>query len=348
MGQKTDARIFRQGVNKKNWELKHIEKNNEESSLYLYKTLEIQKYLNRFFGLYKIKIHNCKIFYSDSSLQIFVSFYITTKTFYVIKKNVTKYSKEFSTEFHPTLSNEQKKNWKKKNWKKIKNESLQFKPLLSSMKKLKMKKFQKINRSKNASFNKLKKYWTMDLKGFQEILLKSLETYTKNKVNISVTLQNLNRYKQLSHVQIENLKQIFKQLRNFTKNSFFKEAINILLVSISKRKSAKVLAEFISDQFRLNQLRTDQMSISRKDNYFLGFLKQTVMLLIKSDTSCLTGVKIVIKGRFNRAPRARASSIHFGKFSLQSFNSRIDYHQSTAYTVNGTFGVKVWLCENDY
>ena len=85
----------------------------------------------------------------------------------------------------------------------------------------------------------------MDLKGFQEILLKSLETYTKNKVNISVTLQNLNRYKQLSHVQIENLKQIFKQLRNFTKNSFFKEAINILLVSISKRKSAKVLAEFI-------------------------------------------------------------------------------------------------------
>lgn len=188
----------------------------------------------------------------------------------------------------------------------------------------------------------------MDLKGFQEILLKSLETYTKNKVNISVTLQNLNRYKQLSHVQIENLKQIFKQLRNFTRNSFFKEAINILLVSISKRKSAKVLAEFISDQFRLNQLRTDQMSISRKDNYFLGFLKQTVMLLIKSDTSCLTGVKIVIKGRFNRAPRARASSIHFGKFSLQSFNSKIDYYQSTAYTVNGTFGVKVWLCENDY
>ena len=39
MGQKTDARIFRQGVNKKNWELKHIEKSNEESSLFLYKTL---------------------------------------------------------------------------------------------------------------------------------------------------------------------------------------------------------------------------------------------------------------------------------------------------------------------
>lgn len=299
MGQKTDARIFRQGINKKNWELKHIEKNNEESSLYLYKTLEIQKYLNRFFGLYKIKIHNCKIFYSDSSLQIFVSCYVTTKTFYVINKNGTKYSKKLLVPFQPPLSNKQTKNWKT-----IRKKSLQFKPL-SSNKKLKIKNLQKMKNKKNSPLNKFKPYLAMDLKGFQEILLKSLETYTKNKINISVTLHNLNRYKQLSHAQIENLKQIFKQLRNFVKNSFFKEAINILFVSISKRKSAKVLAEFISDQFRLNQLRTDQMTISRKDNYFLGFLKQTIMLLIKSDTSCLTGVKIVIKGRFNRAPRAK-------------------------------------------
>ena len=43
MAQKTDARIFRQNINKKNWQVKYNEKNNEESSFYLYKTLEIQK-----------------------------------------------------------------------------------------------------------------------------------------------------------------------------------------------------------------------------------------------------------------------------------------------------------------
>jgi len=113
-------------------------------------------------------------------------------------------------------------------------------------------------------------------------------------------------------------------------------------------ESAKLLAEFISDQFRLNQLRTDQRTVSRKDNYFLGFLKQTIMLFVKYDPACLAGVKIAIKGRFNRAPRARTAKIHFGKFSLQSFSSKVDYYQSTAYTSNGTFGVKVWLCENNY
>jgi len=283
MGQKTDARIFRKGVKKNNWEVKYIEKSNEDFSLYVCKTLEIQKYLNRFFGLYKIKIHSCKIFYSDSSLQIFISFYVTTKTMYVIKK--------------------------------------------------KLKKHCTITKSKS-------------IKGFYEILLESLAAYTENKANISVTMQNLNRCK--SHPQIKNLKTIFKQLRRFVRNPFFKEAINILFVNISKRKSAKLLASFISDQFRLNQLRTSQMTISRKDNYFLGFLKQAIMLLIKSERSCLKGIKIVIKGRFNKAPRAKTNSIFFGKFSLQSFDSKIDYYQSTAYTINGTFGIKVWLCENDF
>ena len=347
MGQKTDARIFRQGVGKKNWELKHIEKNNEESSLYLYKTLEIQKYITRFFGLYKMKIHNCKIFYSESSLQIFISFYVTKKTIYIINKTLTKYSKKLSTRTRRAFS--KKKNWKRRNLlKKVKMKKKFWFKSPSRKKKLEIKKIQKIRNIKSSSFNEFRLYKITNLKEFQEILLESLVKYTKNKMDISVTLQNLNCHNQLSQIEVESLKIIFRQMRKFVKNSFFKEAINIFFISILKRKSAKLLAEFISDQFRLNQLRTDQRTVSRKDNYFLGFLKQTIMLFVKYDPACLAGVKIAIKGRFNRAPRARTAKIHFGKFSLQSFSSKVDYYQSTAYTSNGTFGVKVWLCENNY
>lgn len=340
MGQKTDARIFRQGVHRKNWEFRHIAKNDEESSLFLYKTLEVQRYLNRFFGLYKMKIHNCKIFYSHGFLQVFVSFYITAKTIYIIRKNLTKYSKKLSTQIKRTSSN-------KKNWKYKKKKKSQFK-LPSQKIRLKIKKIQKVKSKEGLTYHKSNPWLALGLKGFQDILLESLLKYTKKKIDISVTLQNLNRHKQLSYNQLEGLKRIFKQLRKFVKNSFFKEAMNILFINILRRKSAKLLAEFISDQFRLNQLRTDQSTIPRKDNYFLGFIKQTLLLFIKCEASCLTGVKIAIKGRFNRAPRARTTKIHFGKFSLQSFSSKIDYYQSTAYTVNGTFGVKVWLCENDF
>jgi hypothetical protein len=172
-------------------------------------------------------------------------------------------------------------------------------------------------------------------------LLESLSLYTKKKIHIFLKLQNLNKFKQLSYNQIKNCKIVFKQLKKFIKNSFFKEAINILFISISKRKSSKLLAEFISYQFKLNQIKSDQIAISRKDNYFLGFLKQSIKLLINTEISRLTGAKITIKGRFNRAPRAKKIIMQFGKFSLQSINSKIDYFQSTAYTINGTFGIKV-------
>jgi len=288
--------------------------------------------------LYKIKVHNCKIFYSENTLQIFISFYLTTKTIYAINKHLTKYSKKSSAYFkrlqaHVKTSRKNKK--KKRNLPR----KTAFNSQITNLKKFQEEK--KVKNRVNILSGRLSKNQAINLREFQEILLESLTKYTKNKINISVTLQNLNSTKRLSQNQIKDFKVTFKQLRKFVKNSFFKEAINILFVTVTKRKSAKLLAEFISDQFRLNQLRSDQIAISRKDNYFLGFLKQSIKLLITSEISSLTGIKIVIKGRFNRAPRARNVILQFGKFSLQSFDSKIDYFQSTAYTINGTFGIKV-------
>lgn len=314
MAQKTDARIFRQGILNKSWNFKNNQKNIEDSSFYLYKTLEIQKYLNRFFKLYKIKIHNCKIFYTNNSLQVFISFYVSPNTVNIFKKRITKTSE------------------------KLKNYSEQ----LQLNKKIDWNKIQKIKKVR-----KLKNFYsTPNLIEFQEILLNSLAVYTNNKLNIFIKLQNLNVSNKLPNNQIQHLKIIFKQLKKYIKNNFFKEALNILFITISKRKSAKMFADFIAEQFKLNQLKTDQITISRKDNYFLSFLKQMLELLIKYELSCLKGIKIVIKGRFNKAPRAKTVNFHFGNFALQSFNSKIDYYQSTAYTTNGTFGIKVWLAEN--
>jgi hypothetical protein len=198
----------------------------------------------------------------------------------------------------------------------------------------------KINK-KNTFYYRSKAKQMIVLKKFEDILLESLALYTKKKVNILVKLQNLNNYKQLSYSQIKNCKTVFKQLKKFVRNSFFKEALNILFISISKRKSAKLLTEFISYQFKQNQIRNDRSTISRKDNYFVGFLKQSIQLLINAEVSRISGAKVVIKGRFNRAPRAKKVIMQFGKFSLQSINSKVDYHQSTAYTINGTFGIKI-------
>jgi len=380
MGQKVDARIFRQSLNKKNWEFKHIEKNNEESSLYLYKVLQIQKYLNRFFAIYKIKIHNCKIFYSKSTLQIFISFYVTQQAIAVINKKLSKHSKiltllhEFSffkkTKKRKRLYNKKSRKkkirkiigWfsKTKKQRELHKEKIRRKRMIKSLKELYNKKTKKkkknilkrlvkkrkiyiSRRYKKNLIHKLKNLqWTTE---FQDILIESLSMYTKNNVNILMTLQNLNFQKRLRYLQIKNFKIVLKQLKKFVKNKFFKEAINILFISFSKRKSAKLLADFLSNQFRLNQIKGNQTTLKKKDNYFLGFLKQALFLLLKSEIAYIKGIKIIIKGRFNKTPRTKTNVIQFGSFPLNSLKSKIDYYSSIAYTINGTFGVKVWLCE---
>lgn len=318
MGQKTNANLFRLGIKKKNWEYKHIEKTKEEASFYLYKNLEIQKYIERFFKLHKLNLHSVKINYSENLLHFFISYHIAIKTIYVLNK----------THSDQNITIKDDRGHKKNNFiykrmkilKKVKNA-------------LSYKKFQtkQISRSNN----------------FGETLLESLSIYTKRKVNISLTLQNLNvnLHSQLKKKKAENLKNIMLQLKKFVKNPFFKEAVNVLFVVVTKRKSAKLLSDFISNQIKLNQLRTDQSRMSKKDNYFIGFLKQALEVFVKSDVSNIKGIKLMISGRINGAARARSIILQFGNLPLQSFAAKIDYSQSTSFTSNGTFGVKVWICE---
>lgn len=239
MGQKVDARIFRLGICKKTWEQKYIEKKNEDSSLYLYKTLEIRKYLFRIFELYKIKVHNCKILYSDNSIQIFISFYVTEKTIYIIDKNLIKYQKKISTRLLRRTKKSIKKYRSKKkqkyikrhkskkkhiskNKQKCKKKRIYISKYISKIKNKKIKKYKKNKKNilryyskilcirkknkKNLFHFFLDKKQTILLKKFEDVLLGSLSLYTKEKTNIFIKLQNLNKYKQLSSSQIKDCK----------------------------------------------------------------------------------------------------------------------------------------------
>ena len=95
--------------------------------------------------------------------------------------------------------------------------------------------------------------------------------------------------------------------------------------------SAKLLAKFIIIQIR-NQ---------KRHNYFLLFLKRTVIAFNAIPTSKINGIKIIIKGRFNGAPRSRNRIIQSGQVPLQTISSNISYYNTKAFTVYGTFGIKV-------
>jgi len=301
MGQKVNAKIFRLGYNNNDWSSKYLEQNCDELSLYIYQDIEIKNYIDKFFKQHKLFVHFCRIQRSEAGLNIFISYYTSLKSLYLIN-----------------------------------NINLTQKILLSMTKKKK-----KINKRLWIIYILKKKIYIKNNfhtnNDFLEKLLQSLSIFTKKTLNINLILQNLNKglSLQLSHNQLKSLKRNILKLRTYFKSLFFKECINILIIVIKKKNSAKLLAEFLAFQF----------TVLKRHNYFLNFLKRALILMFNSTLSSINGIKVVLKGRLNGKPRAKNKILLLGKVPLNTLDAKINYSYSVGYSQYGTFGIKIWICE---
>src|SRR6056297_216425 len=82
MGQKTNPNILRIGKTKA-WKSKYIEKKSTESSTMIFRELEIQKFISQLFINTQLKIQNLKIYYSETSLHIYISYYNSIKPIFL-------------------------------------------------------------------------------------------------------------------------------------------------------------------------------------------------------------------------------------------------------------------------
>lgn len=170
---------------------------------------------------------------------------------------------------------------------------------------------------------------------FLEPLLESLSLFTNKKYNIFLSFQNLNRGMSLllSPMEKESLKKRTLALKRFSKEKFFKDSLSVILIVIKIKNSAKIFSQLIAQQFKF----------LKRHNFFLTFLRQIIKIFISSKMSKVKGIKICISGRFNGAPRAKSRLITIGDIPIQTINKQIDYHETTSYTKNGTFGIKLWV-----
>ena len=86
-----------------------------------------------------------------------------------------------------------------------------------------------------------------------------------------------------------------------------------------------------------------QLSLMKKHNYFITYLKKVLCHIIDSKIFNLKGVKILINGRVNGLPRSRSLSISAGTICNQTFSKHVDFFLCSSHTLNGTLGIKVWV-----
>lgn len=345
MGQKTNPSIFRLGKIKE-WKSNYIEKKTSESSIAIFRDLEIKKFIFLFFAKHNLKIQNCHIYYSENSLHIAISYYNAFNSLFRKKKLKARYKKLHSILFQKRILNIKKaiakkqfytpKAYKEKFLKSTRIKLFQNHYFLHQ-------KSQRLKTIKNLKFYIDKKnYETIDKHRanlFVSKFLKTLNFFTHKQHNIFLTLKQINNeitfLNLLSKKKKRKLKERLAKFRRFQQNEFFKKGFNLLHSFVTNSYSALFLAKFIA--IYLKKLK--------RPNFFLRFLKTVLETLIIRKSSKFQQVQVKIQGRFNGAPRSKRRFLNIGnQIPILMLKSNIDYGKATAYTSNGTFGIKVWTC----
>lgn len=343
MAQKTNPNILRLGKLKE-WGSKYIEKKNTESSVVIFRDLEIKKFISQLFTQNKLIIQTCKIYYSENSLYIYISYYNATKSVRLTDKIKMQPKEDKSKLFEAKVADIKKSILKKqlyltKAYKKIFNESLKKKYLKNQyFLNKKTQRLDVITNFQNYIDEKNYKTWSKQSKNlFISKVLKSLNLFTNNKHNIFLNLKQTNKeailLQNVSKKTKHKIRKKLTKLRKFQQNEFFKKGFDLLYNFVTNNQNSTFLAEFIA--LFLKKLK--------RPNFFLRFLKLTLKTLVVQKFSKFKRVQIKIKGRFNGAPRSTHKFINVGKkIPVLTLNSKIDYGEAIAYTSNGTFGIKIW------
>jgi hypothetical protein len=434
MGQKINPNIFRLGISKK-WNTEYFEKKSYEFPVQTFKDLEIKTYTERFLETHGMVLHDYKIHYCNSNLDIYISYLTTPKALFLIKKDnglnkqikkgdnktttpkkLTKqlyclsqnridYSKKSLTQSHfkKQKSYKIKQYLKPKGWlhttnfnqlyntnpsfkktdysvnflelttkqykynrkqrrtiklplspknhfksndlisyhRQLKNNSIvtSLKMLAERHKNIRNPKIKPLRSHKTDL--KLPKYKNneeiIQIKGILKKFVKSLSLFTKKQYNIRTIFHHANKnlHFNLTQKQSQSLNEKAFSLQKFKNTPFFKEGINTLFTAIYNKNSSNILARFISLQIK---------KIKRQKFFFI-FLKRTLSLFINANFSNVRGVKIMIKGRINGAPRARRKIILIGDVPIHTIKSTINYSESIAHNSNGSYGIKIWIAE---
>lgn len=335
MGQKTNPNIFQLGKTN-NWQSKCFEKKIAEYSIYPKKDLEIRNFIQKFFKDHERIIHHCKLCYLEKSLHVFVSYHLNLNTLSFTHDNIPKIY-TIKIKRHKKKELEQQEISSRLSNIKSKIFNSQIKQIIKKIdyKKKKIVEVPMRNLIEKKIFDKYNKLPDNFVEKFSE----SLTNFTLKKFKLVIHLKALNtNISAISRIKTKKfLKKKLVNLRKYKQTEFFQAGVNTLFSCATNKKSSKLLAQFIAIQ--LKNLK--------RHNFFLKFVKSTLTLFNSNVLSKFKGIKIKIKGRLNGRPRARNQIFKIANdVSVLTINSAIDYSEETAFTPNGTLGIKVWIHES--
>jgi len=107
---------------------------------------------------------------------------------------------------------------------------------------------------------------------------------------------------------------------------------------IYKLSPSSLLISYIIKKF------LETRSLRKKQRFFLKNLKRYLNHYKKYILSKrIKGIRIHVKGRINKKNRSHIYKIQLGSIPLSTISQKILYTFCPAFTIYGSFGIKVWI-----
>lgn len=321
----------------------YYETNKEESTLLNYQRVKIEQYLQHFLLQKGLLLQNLFFQINEKSLTLVLYYYILNHDSTLSKKRTSRTSLKLK-EVQSRPYNQKNRNTQTQFLKKYINLSELL--TLPEIKKnvyrenysnLKLSNGVRVVREYKKFYSKLSYGTTSVLKKnyFHEHILEAISSFTKKKLHVSLVFKNINRGINITLSSMEKafLKKQAILLKTYSKHKYFKDCLNLFIIGAKNRYSSKLFSIFL----------TEHLKYLKYHKPFLSFVTKLLRIIIFSKNFVLRGIKFVINGRLNNKPRSSSSVVIIGNIpTITKSIETIDYSESTCYTKNGTFGVKVW------
>ena len=129
--------------------------------------------------------------------------------------------------------------------------------------------------------------------------------------------------------------------RQFSRFRRYRFALNILGIFslVLRTKGAAIFGRVLAYELEFIEKKKKNKDVWR----FVSFLGKLVGSLGYYNKA-IHGIRIQLKGRFRGIKRPKKIRFREGSVPFNTFRALVDYSYTTAITVNGSFGLKVWIC----
>jgi hypothetical protein len=137
--------------------------------------------------------------------------------------------------------------------------------------------------------------------------------------------------------------QITKVLNRFKLESYCQVGIFIFCILHTMKRGTLIFAKFIARFLKIvHRSKRKRVKFERFLSAFIEniFIKNTI---VKNHN--IGGLKVQIKGRFERDKRTKKLILQKGSIPLQTITSPVNYSFVPSYTSFGVFGIKVWVLD---